>query len=172
MKRIELIFLALIAIFSSFSFAFGEETADDLGQGLTVPTCGRIYASETHMLNSAIGSNATSVSFILSWGETAGDLDMVLVTPSGMKIDPEAKEPISYQRNASLIYYIVPYPEPGNWTAEITARDVPEAGEDYCAFTVLDEDEAAMEDEGQSESPSDPSDEVQDSDECAECNSW
>lgn len=171
MKRIELIFITLITIFSSFSFAFGEETADDLDQGLTVPTCGHIYSSETHTLNSVVGLNVTSVSFILSCGETADEMEMVLVTPGGIEIDPKAGEPIAYQRNADLISYIVPYPEPGNWTAEITAGAVPEMGEDYCAFTVLDEEEAAMEDETMSESPSDLSDEVQDSEECVECNS-
>jgi len=171
MKRIELIFIALITIFGSFSFAFGEETADDLDQGLTVPTCGHIYSSEAYTLNSVVGLNVTSVSFILSCGEAADEMEMVLVTPSGMRIDPEAGKPITYQRDADLICYIVPYPEPGNWTAEITARAVPEMGEDYCAFTVLDEEEVAMEDETMSESPSDLSDEVQDSEECVECNS-
>lgn len=171
MKRIELIIIALITIFGSFSLAFGEETADDLDQGLAVPTCRHIYASETHALNTAVGLNIASASFILSCEGAADEMEMVLVTPSGIEINPEAGEPVIYQRNASLIYYIVPYPEPGNWTAEIAARAVPETGVDYCAFAILDVEGAAVEDETASESPSDLGGEAQDSEECVECNS-
>jgi hypothetical protein len=170
MKRIELMLIALITIIGSFSYAFGEEIADALDQGPTIPACGHINESETHLLNSTIGSNITSASFILSWSETADDLEMVLFAPSGMRIGPDAGEPVIYQRNASLIYYIVPNPEPGDWTAEITAGSVPEAGGDYCAFTVLDENEAAVE-KAMSERPSDSGDEVQEIEGCAECSS-
>lgn len=180
MKRIKLILVALITIIGSFSYAFGGETADDLDQGLTVPACGHINESEMHLLNSAVGPNVTSASFILSWDETADDLEMVLVAPSGTRIDPDVEEPIIYQEDAGLIYYIIPYPEPGDWTAEITARTVREMGEDYCAFTVLDEDEAIVggetnetneTDKTMSENPSDFEGEVQEIEECAECNS-
>ncbi len=171
MKRIKLMFIALITIFTSFSFASGEEIADDLDQGVTVPTCGHIYASETHTANYDIGLNITSASFILSRGETTYDMEMVLVTPSGTEIDPDATEPITYLRDANLIYYIVPYPEPGNWTAKIIAGAIPEMGEDYCAFTVLDEEEVNVEDETAFEIPTNLSDEAQDSEECEECDS-
>ncbi len=171
MRRIDLIFIALITISSSFSSAFGDETADDPAQGLAVPTCGHIYASEMHTLNSVVGLNVTSVSFILDAGEAADEMEMMLIAPNGIRIDPSAGEPIIYQRNAELIYYIIPYPEPGNWTAEITAGDIPEMGEDYCAFTVLDEEEVADEEETTSESHSNLNDGVQDSEECVECNS-
>jgi hypothetical protein len=170
MKRIELILIALITIIGSFSYAFGEEIADALDQGLTIPACGHINESETHLLNTTIGSNVTSASFILSWSEMADDLEMVLVSPSGMRVGTEIDEPVIYQRNASLIYYIVPYPEPGDWTAEIIAGSVPETGEDYCAFTVLDENEAAVE-KAMSERSSGPGDEAQEIEGCAECSS-
>ncbi len=159
--KMKLMFVALIITFAPFSFAFGEEVADDLDQGLTVPTCGHIYASETHTVNSIIGLNITSASFILNGGETADNLGMVLVTPNGTEIGPDAGEPITYRREANLIYYIVPNPEPGNWTAKITAGTIPEMGEDYCIFTVLDEEEMNVGSEIAFEIPTNLSDNTQ-----------
>lgn len=166
MERFELIFIALITILGSLSCAFGDETTNDLNQGLAVPTCGHINASETQLLNSTVELNVAYATFILSWENETTDLEIVLITPSGMVIDHAAEKPIIYQKNASLISYMIPNPEPGNWTSKITAMAVPEMGENYCVFTILDEGVATVLD-----SSSNISDVAPDVGECETCRS-
>jgi hypothetical protein len=167
MKKWELTSIALIALIGSLCLAYGVETAEDaLDLEVTSPICKYINASETHQLNFSVGSNVTAASFILDFANDTSELEMVLITPSGSRIDSATGEPITYQRDNLSIYYIVPDPEPGEWTAEITARDVPETGEEYCASAVLDKEGAYM-----SGSPSNISDEELFPEECEDCGS-
>ena len=44
--------------------------------------------------------------------------------------------PIIYTKEELDAYYIVPNPEPGNWTAIIEAKNVSSKGEDYVFFAA------------------------------------
>ncbi len=147
MNRKELIPVALIALIGSLCLACVAETEDALGEELVIPVCRLISESDTHQLNFSVGSNVTAASFLMDWANATSELGMVLVTPSGASIGPDTGEPITYQRNDTSIYYIIPDPEPGEWIAEITARAVPGTGEGYCAFMVLDKDVVLDEEE-------------------------
>lgn len=132
--------MLIVVIFSSLYLAYAEETAEDgVDGGLTVPICGHINASETQSLIFSVDHSVGSASFILSWDNSSNDMKMVLHSPSGKEINSSVEQPINYQKNDSMIFYIIPGPENGNWTAEIAAAKVPGAGENYCAFFVLEE---------------------------------
>ncbi len=165
MKKWELTSIALIALIGSLCLAYGVETAEDALE-TTSPICRYINASETHQLNFSVGSNVTAAFFLLDFANDTSELEMVLITPSGTIIDSSTAGPATYQRENLSICYIVPDPEPGEWTAEITAKDVPETGEEYCASTVLDKESTYI-----SGSPSNISDEELFPEECEDCDS-
>jgi hypothetical protein len=167
MERRELISIALVALIASLCLVCGAEAEEDLlDEGFAIPICRYINASETHQLNFSVVPNVAAASFFVDFGNESSDLEMVLITPSGAGIDSTTGEPIIYERNGRSIYYIVPDPEPGEWIAEITAKNVPEASEEYCAFMVLDEEYGAM-----LNSTANFSDEVLYPDECENCTS-
>jgi hypothetical protein len=61
---------------------------------------------------------------------------MALRTPSGVSINQSAQTPIGYTKEKLDTYYVIPDPEPGNWTAIIEAKNVSPGGEDYVFFTT------------------------------------
>lgn len=148
MKRIELNFVALLMIFTSFCMAAGAQLEGNTTEQVdVVPTSGHINASETQSLDFDVGSDAASVSFILYWGDETSDLDMLLITPGGAQVNSASDEMIIYNKNVTMLYYIVPMPEPGSWTAEITAKVVPETGIDYMAFMIPAGEEGVIPDD-------------------------
>lgn len=129
----------VVAIFISLYLACAAKSEEGgMDEGLAVPICKHINASETHPLSFSVGPNISSASFILSWDNNNSDMEMVLISPSEKMIDSSAGQPINYQKNDSMIFYIVPDPEPGNWTAEVIAPAALQTGENYCAFFVLE----------------------------------
>lgn len=153
MKRIEMNFAALLIISVSLCLAngVGQEGSAINQEVMLVPISSHINASETQSLNFAVGPDAVSASFILTWGKAMGDLDMVLITPGGMQVDPASDELIIYKknieddkRNMSMLFYIIPEPEIGDWTAEITATAVPETGANYYAFMIPTGEDGAI----------------------------
>ena len=133
--RLESIFfvllLALIGITS------GIEAVDDGPQvGATIPINARINASEVQSQNLMIGSDVSSAVFSLNWQNMGSDLEMTLRSPSGDQINQSAQMPVIYTKEELDTYYIVPNPEPGNWTAIIEAKNVSSKGEDYVFFAA------------------------------------
>ncbi len=145
MKRTEMYFVTLLIMLASLGLAAGVEAEANASiEEITVPVSGHIDASETQLLNFSIGSNLTSASFILVWSNADYDMDMTLIAPGGERVDPAADEMVAYNKNATMLYYIVPMPKLGEWTAEVAAVDAPETGMDYYAFMVPDEEEAIV----------------------------
>lgn len=136
--------IALIALIGSICPAHGDSEENAFGEGLVIPISRYINESETHLMNVSVSSNVTMASFLLDWMDVTSVLEMVLISPSGTRIDSSAEEPITYNMTSDAIYYVVPDPEPGVWTAEITALDVPETGEEYYSYSILDEDESLL----------------------------
>lgn len=166
MKNFKLVLINLMIIFGFLCvvcWAEGSEAAP--GQEVAIPICGQINSSDTKPLDITVATNITSASFVLSWGNVTSDLQMVLESPGGTLINSSAQQPITYTKNMSLLYYVIPYPEPGNWTAKITAASAPEAGEGYCLIPVLSTDE-----ETGAGIVSNPGDEAPASGECELCN--
>ncbi len=91
---------------------------------------------------------------------------MKLVSPGEREINSSAEPPINYQKNDSLIFYIVPDPEPGNWTAKVIAPMALQTGEDYCVIFIQENANENIYD-----SLSNLSSEMQSPEECKDCNS-
>ena len=110
--------------------------ANALGQPAPIPICRHINASETISMNSSVEKATFSASFIMTWIDAASQMEMKLVSPSGLLIDSSAESPIVYSRNETMLYFIVHAPEAGNWSQIITARNLSQKGENYCIITV------------------------------------
>ena len=137
MIRNGLIFTLLV--FGALCLASFAQIIDlDSNQTMMVPTCNNIGPSETLLQNSLIDSNLTSISFILSWSDSTNSPEMVLRTPGAHEINQFVEPPIIYEKNDTIIYYIIPNPEIGNWTLEINTNDQSSKDEDYCLFIVQD----------------------------------
>jgi len=98
-----------------------EDAINDSSLDGPEPQCGQVNASETLSLNSTISSGLRSASFILVWTDMNSSLEMALTTPGGLRLDSSAED--VYGRDKGIVYFVVPDPEPGNWTAVITAGD-------------------------------------------------
>jgi hypothetical protein len=93
---------------------------------------------ETHPVT--VDPTASSAVFDISWAE--GDLDFVLYSPNGTRIDSSVAAndtDISYGETVvdnlhMAMYVIYQNIEPGDWTMEITATDVPSDGVNYYAI--------------------------------------
>ena len=133
--RLESIFLVLLL--ALIGIASGIEAVDDGPQvGTTIPINAQINASEVQSQYSMIGSDVSSAVFSLNWQNMGSDLEMTLRSPSGDQINQSAQMPIIYTKEELDTYYIVPNPEPGNWTAIIEAKNVSSKGEDYVFFAA------------------------------------
>ena len=133
-----------------------------------IPEIGQIHATQTVLLNTTIGSNLSSFSFILAWFNATSSLEATLTSPRGTKIDSTAQPPIIYGINKSLIFYILPNPEAGKWTAAISAKNAPDAGETFLAlFNTTFTDESA--EIGSIDEETNLSDPEEDSEKCENC---
>lgn len=111
--------------------------AEDSLSLVPIQSCGHLNATGSSRLNSNIGSNLSAVTFLLDWTNVSSSLEMTLSMPDGQKIDSSARPPVIYGKNESTEYFLVPNPEPGEWTAEVKANSVPDKGEDYCLTTIF-----------------------------------
>lgn len=127
--------IAAVLLGSILSISFAADLAE-IGSEIPayIPENGQIYAMQTVLLNTTTGNSLSSFSFILVWFNDTSGLEATLTSPSGTKIDSTAQLPLIYGMNNSLIFYIVPSPESGEWTATITAKNVPDVGESYWAL--------------------------------------
>jgi len=130
--------IALVMLVGSLCPAYAAEDAAALDEGLVIPMCRYINPSETHQMDVSVDEEITMASFLMDWRNVTSDLEMVLITPSGARINSTVGEPITFDKNGSSIYYIVPDPQPGQWIAEIAAKNAPVGGEEYCAYSFLD----------------------------------
>ena len=96
----------------------------------------KIYPDTTDSHLKAIDPTVSEANFVLSWQSNTSNLNLTLYKPDGSIADDAN---ISHEKNTALAYeyYTVPNPEPGNWTMNITAIDVPEEGEDYIVMAWL-----------------------------------
>jgi len=139
MRYLKLMLLAMVLVVSNPSFSFAAEKSE---MPTYIPENGLIHATQTILLNTTIDTNLSSVLFVLTWLNATSNLEATLTTPSGVKIDSTAQLPVIYGENKSLIFYILPNPEVGEWTAKITAKNVQDIGESYSAlFSTTPEDE-------------------------------
>jgi hypothetical protein len=143
MRYIRLMLFALVLVVSNLSISIASDLVKDGSEmPAYIPEYGQIHATESVLLNTTIGTNLSSFSFILTWINATSNLEAILTSPGGAKIDSTAQMPIIYGTNKSLIFYILPNPEAGKWTATITAKNVPDVGEFYWALfntTSVDE---------------------------------
>lgn len=167
MIRWESTLILLAALIGSMILACGVQTSEDAQEpDLVIPECKFINESETHQMSFNILSNVTEVSFLMDYTYKTSDLEMVIIAPSGDIIDSTVGEPVIYEKENISLYYIIPEPELGEWKAEITAKDVPEGGEEYCAYMVLGDMAVDT-----SDIPLNLSDEDQGPEECESCKS-
>lgn len=91
-----------------------------------------IGPAETTSHEIDIDSPVSDAIFALKW--QGSDLDLVLYTPGNEIIDPDvaAVDPdVDYDKGPGYAYYRVHSPTTGAWRAQVIARDVPQAGEEY-----------------------------------------
>ncbi|RJS73907.1 PKD domain-containing protein, partial [Methanophagales archaeon] len=95
-----------------------------------------IYQNTTVSQLKAIDPTVLDVAFLLSWQSNSSNLNLTLYKPYGSVAEDVN---ITHEKNTTLAYeyYTVPSPEPGNWTLNITAIDVPEEGENYSVMVYL-----------------------------------
>jgi hypothetical protein len=137
MRSLRLMLLAIVLMVSNLSISFAADPVENGSEmPAYIPESGQIHATQTVLLNTTISTNLSSFSFILNWFNATSSLEATLTSPSGAKIDSTAQPPVIYGMNTSLIFYILPSPEAGKWTAAITAKNVPDAGESY--WTLFD----------------------------------
>jgi len=100
------------------------------------PKIYKIYPDTTISYPRAIDPTVCWASFVLSWQSNSSNLNLTLYKPDGSVAEDVN---ITHEKNTTLAYeyYTVPNPEPGNWTMNITAIDVPEEGENYSVIVYL-----------------------------------
>lgn len=130
MKHLKVAFIIFCFVFCALFVAIA------LDQPTPIPICRHINASETISMNSRVETGTFSTSFVLTWIDASSQMEMILRSPSGLLLNPSAESPIVYSKNKTMLYFIVPSPEPGNWSEIITAKNLSQKGEDYCIITV------------------------------------
>jgi len=116
-----------------------EQTLEDVAVQLSPPIQSTIKPNEvkTHIV--FIDNTTKKAGFNLFW--PGSDLDLVLYTPSGGKINSSVasnNSNINYTSGAMFESYEVRFPEKGNWRMEITAVNVTNSGENYSAITFME----------------------------------
>ncbi len=169
MRSLSLILLAIILMISNLSIAFAVDPVDT-GSDMAafVPEYEQINATQPVLLNTTIGTGLSSFSFILTWLNATSSLEATLTSPSGTKIDSNAQLPIIYGTNKTMIYFILPGPEAGKWTAVITAKNAPDVGESFLALFNTDSMDESTE-QGPFDDEINPSDLENISGECENC---
>jgi len=91
---------------------------------------GILHAGETQTWTVPIDSTVP-VFFALSYG--VGNLDMVLISPTGQRFDPTTT--VQYEKTAALggvfVVYNFQAPEVGNWTLQVSGTSAPSGGAAY-----------------------------------------
>lgn len=117
--------LSLMLLASVFCFPC------DASEPIVEHFMGQIRPTEIVSFNTTVDLNTSELSFVLVWENTTSSLDAVLYSPSGMEINSSAQPPVIYNKNMTLVYYVIYSPEPGEWVAKVRANAVPDIGESY-----------------------------------------
>jgi hypothetical protein len=135
MRSLILMLLAIVLPVGNPSISLAADPVENWPEmPAYIPEYGQINATQTVLSNTTIGANLSSLSFILTWFDAASSLEATLTSPNGTKIDSTAKMPIIYGINKSMIFYILPDPQAGKWTATITGKNVPVEGVSYLSL--------------------------------------
>ncbi len=98
-----------------------------------------IHPGEKHRRSFRVAESVdSSLRVVLSY--QGSELSLVLYTPDGRRIDPEAAQSdptVEYVDNGTLKYYTIRNPDSGEWKLEVTAVDVPAGGEPYTTSVLL-----------------------------------
>lgn len=91
---------------------------------------GFIYrGAEVPPKNFLMDSTVKKAAVQLIW--SGSELNLVLTSPSGSVMQEGTYPVVEYDKDSNAIWYVLDAPEPGIWTAQIEAVDVPEEGEEY-----------------------------------------
>lgn len=105
----------------------------------STPIQGTIKPNEVKMHTVFIDNTTKKADFNLFW--LGSDFDLVLYTPSGVKINSSVASNysnINYTSGPTFESYEIQSPESGNWTMEIIAVNVTSTGENYSAITFIE----------------------------------
>ncbi|AKB36019.1 hypothetical protein MSSAC_1429 [Methanosarcina siciliae C2J] len=90
-----------------------------------------MFINDVVSIPAIIDSTIEKISFGISWD--GSNVDVVLYKPDGSMVDPSVADSdpnIEYVTGPTYKFYRVTDPEPGEWTMELTATDMPAEGEE------------------------------------------
>ena len=83
-----------------------------------------------------VDTTVAGMTISLTW--PGSDLDLTLISPNGTIIDHDVNDSnIIYEEGENYESYTLNSSQPGNWTINVTAVDVPEGGENYTITIFL-----------------------------------
>lgn len=122
--RLRILNLILILILNIFLITVQGLSAEDIETPMRF-ICGHLVPSANVQHNITINNAAASVSFVLNWTNEAADLSLILVSPSGAKINRDTKSPlIQHQKVGTVEFYVIRDPDEGNWVLEVHEDNV------------------------------------------------
>lgn len=129
-SRAALLFFALVL---ALNLSVQELRADpgagtDLDPG--VPFCSHISPLSSQRYGVNIEPHTSAVNFVLQWRDDASDLEIIIYSPNGREIMPEASP--TFIRDKTSISFALPEPEAGRWIVSIKSSSLPSKGDDYC----------------------------------------
>lgn len=104
------------------------------GESVVKRVSGTVLPNSTVEQNVAVDSTIGSMNFSINW--PGSDLDLTLVRPDGMVVDPTVAEndpDIAFVSNLTYEFYTVYAPQPGIWTMRIFGKSTDPSGEDFIA---------------------------------------
>ena len=121
-------FLIFLVFFfcSSSPYAKSDEAYLDPG----IPICGHLAPSSTEKFSAIIEPGTSNASFNLSWRNEDDQIEMSLVSPSG--IITNLGEGIEHKSTKTSDSTIVNAPKEGVWTIELKSGASSQKGLDYC----------------------------------------
>jgi len=102
-----------------------------------IPVCTHVNSFEKNKYTVYIGPQAAEAEFTLRWSGDISSINLMTLSPDGTQVEPDRI--LKGERSVS---YIVSAPEPGRWTIEIAAGNLPEEGIDCCVEVSLKNPEA------------------------------
>ena len=112
-----------------------EITFEDVTPSTPTATDSTILPTQQIPITTTIDPT-TEATFKLFWqGST---LNLTLLTPEDVLIDPTTTDPdITHVKSTTYEYYTIKNPDPGDWTMNIIAVDVPPEGENFTAVVYV-----------------------------------
>jgi len=96
-----------------------------------------ILQGQTKKTELPVDTTVAELTVDLTW--PGSDLDLTLIAPNGTIIDHDVNDSnIIYEEGENYESYILNSSQPGNWSINVTAVDVPDGGENYTITIFLD----------------------------------